>query len=592
MVSTCILSGISLKLIMRLILSYGYALLFFGLSGHAFSQEAPASELVEPPVQALTEEEVAAAKEELDTRIQIKNSFLSLSETMKRRRDRLSELLQDLRKAKDDSERAPIQAEIDGLTAELEQTKAEIEIVVLGLQSQEYLEIGTEKEASSEFDLGKEIAQIFQPLIISLERATEPSRRMEELLQLSNRTKRREEVAQATLDNIAQFRLDGEKYPKYIEDRLANYEEVWNTRLQESVDLGTALNEQLEAAHRMKGSTFKQFVRDFGDFVLNRGVNLLLALGSGLGFLVLCQFFRIGIANFYRARRTGVVSAPIRIIGMFISIVGVVGALIIAITIFNIRHDWLMLAMSLLLALAISWSFVQALPSLMEETRVLLNLGSVREGERTLVNGLPYRVERLSLYSKLINPALNGGSLIFPVREMVNMHSRPVIEGEAWFPTNIGDWIVRNGQHYEIMDQSPEHVIMRRPGGSEDFVPVREFLDTLFESLSGGYRRSHTLGLSYKHIDLAPEEIPRVLSEKVRKRVASRIGEEAILGIDTRLIDLGSSSLDYKILVDIGPNQGQYWENIQTDISNGVVDACLEKGWEIPFPQLVVHNPA
>ncbi|GEM_PF-514623 len=576
------------------ITAHRFMRLFAGLVFILFSQTslaqsaAPQNSTANPPTQT----EAAQIQGQRETEQQLRKSLLSLSETLESRQKRLSALANDLDQTKDETEHPAMQAEIDMLTQEVAQVGEEIEIVVLGLQSREYTEIGKEQTEAENFDLGTEIGRIFQPLIVSLERATEPSRRMEELRQLSSRTKRKQEVAKTTLDHIAQFTDETTQYPQDLQEQLDNYQTLWETRLQESIDLGHALDEQLEAANRAKGSTFAEFAEDFGGFVLNRGASLLLALGSGIGFLILCQMLRMGLTHFYRTRRTGILSAPIRIIGMMISMIGVIGALMIAITIFNIRHDWLMLAMSLLLALAISWSFVRALPTLLEETRVLLNLGSVREGERTIINGIPYRIDRLSMYSKLVNPALNGGSLIFPVREMIAMHSRPVVEGETWFPTDVGDWIVRGDKHYEVMNQTPEHVIIRRPGGSEDFVPVEEFLGTLFENLSDGYRRSHTIGLSYKHLALAASDIPIALTAAVGKRVTARIGEAAIQDIDTRLMDLGSSSLDFKILIDIGPGQGAHWEKIQTDITNGTIDACLENNWEIPFPQLVVHKEA
>ncbi|MEP3892235.1 MAG: hypothetical protein ABJN69_17380 [Hellea sp.] len=559
-------------------------LICFGcLSGVSFAQVPP-----QDPSDANTQ--ATEQQEELDSRQQLIRSLLSLNETLEGRKTRLNELITQLDSAEETTDRPALETEVGVLAKEIIQAGDEIEIVVLGLQAREYIDIGKEQSEGEIFDLGTEIGQIFQPLIVSLERATEPSRRMEELRQLSSRTKRKQEVAQTTLDSIAQFQQDGTEYPEALQDRLNNYNTLWSTRLQEAVDLGNALDEQLEAASRAKGSTFAEFAEDFGSFVLNRGASLLLALGLGIGFLIMCQLLRVALANFYRTKHTGVLSAPIRIIGMIISMIGVIGALIIAITVFNIRHDWLMLAMSLLLALAISWSFVRALPTLIEETRVLLNLGSVREGERTIVNGIPYRIDRLSMYSKLVNPALNGGSLIFPVREMINMHSRPVVEGEAWFPTDIGDWIVRGGKHYEVINQTPEHVIIRRPGGSEDFIPVQDFVSTLFESLSEGYRKTHIIGLSYKHLALAESEIPVAISEAVHKRVAERIGDENILGIETRLTELSSSSLDFKVLIDIAPGQGPHWDRIQSDISNGTIDVCLEQGWEIPFPQLVVHK--
>jgi hypothetical protein len=556
------------------------------IAGLAIAQETPTNQ----PKPSEAAEENKQDPQQLDPTQQMMKSLISLSETLRSRQERLSQLGRDLEAVEGETERSGLQAEIDLLSSEVQQAENEIEIVVLGLQSREYAEIGQEQIESENFDLGKEIGEIFQPLIVSLERATEPSRRMEELRQLLNRTKRREQVALNTLDHIWQFKFGDTEMPADVERRLENYEEIWQTRLQEAVDLGNALDEQLEAANNARGNTFTQFAEDFGNFVFNRGASLLLALSLGIGFLILCQMLRIALSNFYRARRTGILNAPVRVIGMVINLIGVIGALMIAIMIFNIRHDWLMLAMSLLLALAVSWSFVRALPTLLEEARVLLNLGSVREGERTVVNGIPYRIERLSVYSKLVNPVLNGGSLIFPVRELIAMHSRPVIADETWFPTDVGDWILRDKRPYEVVDQTPEHVILRHVSGAEDFVPVQEFLDTYFETLSNGYCRSHTIGLSYKHLDLALTEIPKILEKAVRKRVSTRVGAEALGDVEIRLIDLGTSSLDFKVMVNIGPENGRHWFAIQTDINNAVVESCLEQGWEIPFPQLVVHK--
>lgn len=564
-------------------------------NGLALAQAASVPETDRSPeeisaAQSEAQEVSGITKEEFESRQQIVKSLISMSETLEVRQKRLSELGQELEKTKDETERPALQDEIDLLTQEVAQADDEIKIVVLGLQSREYDDIGNEETESEEFDLGTEISKIFQPLVTSLERATEPSRRMEELRQLSSRTHRKEKVAQATLDHIRQFRQDGADFKEDVDERLKDYEAIWQTRLDEAINLGNALDEQLEAANRARGNTFANFAEDIGQFIINRGASLLLALGMGIGFLVICQAARVGLTGFFRSRKSGILSAPIRITGMILSAIGVIGALMIAITIFNIRHDWLMLAMSLLLALALSWSFVRALPTFIEEGRVLLNLGSVREGERTIVNGLPYRIERLSLYSKLVNPALNGGSLTFPVRHMLDMHSRPVTEGESWFPTEIGDWILRDGSFFEVVNQTPEHVIIRRPSGAEDFVPIAEFLGTKFEVISNGYCRTHIVGLSYNHLTQAISDIPAKLSTTVRKHVLARVGEDALESVDTRLVELGGSSLDYMVMVTVGSGQGRYWGALKTDISNATIEACLEHDWEIPFPQIVVHN--
>lgn len=539
----------------------------------------------------LTKKQAERAEEERQAREELQNSLLSLSLSLADRQERLAQFIVDMDAVTDESSKAALEQEIADLRAEILTVEEEIDIVVLGLQSREY---GSERTESEAFNLNKEIGEIFQPLVISLERATEPSRRLEELRQLLEKVERRRQIADATLENISRFRRngDGEAYPRDVEARLLEYENLWTSRLQEAIDVGTALERQLEVANRAKGNTLTTFAEYVGGFVINRGMSLLLALGAAFSFLTFCQLARIRIAQISRERHSGVLHAPIRILSLVITAISIVGALIIAMTIFNLRHDWLMLAFSLLFALALAWSFMRALPTIVEESRVLLNLGSVREGERVVVDGVPYRIEKLSWYSTLVNPALTGGVLTYPVKTLVNMHSRPAIACETWFPTQTGDWIVRDGKHYFVAEQTPEHVIIRRPGGHEDFVPTLEYLDTVFEVISKGYRRSHSFGLSYKHLAQASEDIPRKMETAISKRITKRIGKNNLLNLEVLLTDLGDSALMFSALADIGSDQGQHWEKIKSDIANGVVDACLEEGWEIPFPQLVIHKEA
>jgi len=357
------------------------------------------------------------------------------------------------------------------------------------------------------------------------------------------------------------------------------------------INLGNALDEQLEAARYAKGNSFAKFAEDLGGFVINRGASLLMALGLGIGFFILCRMLAGFLAKRYRrAHMDGVLSAPRRIISMLLISLGVIGGFLIAISVFNLRQDWLMLAMSLLLGLALAWSFVKTLPAFIQEARMLLNLGPVREGERTIIDGLPYRVDRLSFYSTLVNPALNGGSIQIPVKDLLHRYSRPVTAGEGWFPTRIGDWIVRHDKLYEVMNQTPEHVIIRARGGAEDFVPVREFLDTEFLILSDGYCRSHVIGLSYDHLPEATGDIPAKLSAMLRQDISTLIGADAIEDIEVRLIGLGHSSLDYELRVSVGVGQGQYWEAMRAVMNGAVVKAAIENDWSIPFPQLVIHQ--
>lgn len=546
------------------------------------------SEDVNTKTQIITARQAEQIALEKKAREQLRRSLVSLSNSLLERQNLLALLTNELELATDQTVREKLNTRIGALKTEIFTVEDEIDIAVLGLQFKQY---ANERDENDAFNLNEEIGKIFQPLILSLERVTEPSRRLEELRQLLEKVERRRQVADVTLENISRFQdSNTEPYPEYIQQRLLNYETIWTARLQEAIDLGSALDRQLEVAKNATGNTLTDFAENFGNFIINRGLSLFLALGVAFSFLALCQYVRIQFTNISRNHSGGVLNAPMRIFSLVITAISIVGALLIAMTIFNLRHDWLMLAFSLLFAVALAWSFVRALPTLIEESRILLNLGAVREGERTTINGVPYKIDKLSWYSKLINPALTGGVLTFPVKELIHMHSRPVVEGEIWFPTEAGDWIVRDNQHYLVATQTPEHVILVRPGGHKDYVPINEYLNTHFEIISQGYRRTHMFGLSYKHLALASKEIPHTIEQAARKRIIERIGDNNLLNIEVLLKNLGESSLDFLTMADIGPRQGPHWDKIGSDIANAVVDSCLEKGWEIPFPQIVVHK--
>lgn len=539
------------------------------------------------PNVAAQETEPTIAQQEQQAQQKLVQSLLDLSAALAERQQHLKELNADFAKAKEEAKKAALETEITALTEEVLHVQEEIDLIVLGLQSQQFSKDGGE---ASQVDLKKEIARVFEPIVFSLERATEPARRMEELRKLSDQADARTQIARETLKHLEIFNAPDANYPKSVQERLDNYKEVWDSRLKEAEGLASALDEQLQSARRVNPSSVSQFAHDFGSFIRNRGASILYALGMAAGFIFICQMLRIALSTFYRRSHNGVLSAPMRMLAMALTFIGVVGGFVIAVSIFNLRQDWLLLAVSLLFAMGVGWTFVRSLPSFLQQSRVLLNLGAVREGERTVIKGLPYKIEKLGMYSRLVNPDLKGGELIYPIHELIGMHSRPVTEGEVWFPTKIGDWILRDGSFFEVINQTPEHVVIRKGSGAEDFIPIAEFLGTEFELISNGYASVYHFGLDYQHLSDAREIIPQIIDEKVRERMKIEMGENALKNVLTRFVALGDSALDFKVLAVMGPGFGADYGVIQKHLNRAVVDACLENNWEIPFPQMVVHK--
>jgi len=99
------------------------------------------------------------------------------------------------------------------------------------------------------------------------------------------------------------------------------------------------------------------------------------------------------------------------------------GTLLIPV-VFLIFGNWLLISIFALLSLVIFWMVKDKIPDIIEEVRLILNIGAVREQERIIYNGIPWKVDEIKFYSQIINPNLEGGRLRIPLPELVGMHSR------------------------------------------------------------------------------------------------------------------------------------------------------------------------
>ena len=98
--------------------------------------------------------------------------------------------------------------------------------------------------------------------------------------------------------------------------------------------------------------------------------------------------------------------------------------LIAVMLVFQLRGDVFLLAIFLLIAAGLALSVRHMLPQFLDELKLLLNLGPIREYERVIYHGLPWKVTQLNLFSELTNPEVTG-SLRIPIKEMATLTSRP-----------------------------------------------------------------------------------------------------------------------------------------------------------------------
>ena len=205
--------------------------------------------------------------------------------------------------------------------------------------------------------------------------------------------------------------------------------------------------------------------------------------------------------------------------------------------------------------------------------------------------GVPWEVDTLSLYARLVNPLLDGGVQDLPIRSLLGRHSRPKGENEEWFPSREGDWVeLSDGNIGKVSYQTPEFVQLVLLGGSQVMYQTPAYLALNPKNMTTNFRVSLRFGVDYQHQSIATTEIPEKMQAKLTAGLNELLGAENIKRIKVEFAEAGASSLDYEINADIAGTAANKYDQIIRAIPRHLVDACNENGWVIPFTQITLHQ--
>jgi len=448
-----------------------------------------------------------------------------------------------------------------------------------------------------ETTLQDELIEIFDPLIGEIKSATADSREKDSLRSQIELLEQRKIAINSALERIQKIitiAKDKEQNvsPTMINELLAR-EKVWLARREQAMLVYDTAKLQLSQKEKQSSNVVESASKVIGKFFKTRGFHLFIGLGAASLILFAIRF---GYRSFTKV-------SPFhnqeRFMGTAKTIDGAVhmaGGLFFALTLlltFFLCDDWVLLSASLLIFVGIFWALRDKLADVSEEIRLILNIGAVREGERIVYEGLSWKVDKIRVYSRLINPELDGGKLRIPISSMVGLRSRPCNERDRYFPTSTNDWVIlSDGTFGKILRQSPEFVELIKLGGTRKTYQTRDFLALSPENLSGtSFRISSTFGVDYKHQALATETIPTELQSHIQKGITDYLDvKDHFKRLNVEFSSAASSSLDFTILADFASEVAPRYHVLSRLIQKLAVEACNEHGWEIPFAQLTIHQ--
>jgi len=492
------------------------------------------------------------------------------------------QLRSDIESALTDVDKKNLGDKLQIVNTELEELQNQIVRLATGNSESEF------GAAEQEFELQDELEQLIRPFVWILKSATENAREIEHLKRtVLSITEQSEQIEIAIGRLKPMIELAAEDGPAKV--RLEEILRVSEMRLLQTQDRAVTVREQLHTRLSRKIDPADAASSAFASFFSDRGRNLLFGIIAFATVFMILRFLRKVLLTLIGAPRNR--SFPVRLGLLIFDVLTVCLAFGTTITIFNYYNDWFLTGAMLLAFLTIGWFVLKSLPSLVEQVTLLLNLGAVQEGERVVINNVPWRVTKLDLYSDLENPSLRGGHYTVPVRELRGQHSRPMDSREHWFPSEEGDWVVlENGLWAEVVLQSPETVQLREEGGAISHFTTTAYLEQNPKNVSTPYRATIEFGLDYAHQSDAADTIPSIMKAYVDKKLRARFGSENIVATYVALFRAGDSSLDYEIEADIGAGMGHLFESVEHALSRFAVECCSENGWTIPFPQMTVHR--
>jgi small-conductance mechanosensitive channel len=460
-------------------------------------------------------------------------------------------------------------------------------------QDFEFMAAGTDvsslwQSQEATFNFQQEFLALLKPAIDEMKQMTTGVRVKSELRERIANLEERLPIATKAMESIDTL-LQHSKNQLLLKE-LARTRKKWAT--QKSI-IESQLNSarlQLDKINSADISFAEKSQGYLKDFFQKRGLYLATAV-----LIMLAVFFASRIIysliirflpGFSKLQR----SFQIRLFDLSYRILTFASLLITPILVFYFAEDWLLLSLSILFLIGIGWTLTHTLPRYWQQIQLFLNIGSVREGERIIMDGLPWQVKQINVFTRLENPVAGLRQRV-PIAHLIDMKSRPVHYDEPWFPCHRGDWVVlSDGYFARVTGISLELVELTDKGGAHKTYPTATFLELAPRNLSTNFRLSQVVGISYDLQEASTRKIPEMLHQHLMEQIEKEGYSDHLIRLQVEFMEANTSSLDLTVLMDISGEMGKNYQKLQRAINRWSVDACTINGWEIPFTQITLHK--
>lgn len=507
-------------------------------------------------------------------------SLIALQASMRADMDKLHGQLEA---AQSPTDRRELQAQLDKMETDLQATTRNLKQIAAGADI-DSLRVTQEKP----FNIQEEMFSLLRPALHEIRDMTRHVREKSDLKDRIAYYDTKLPIAEHAVENIN--RLLQQTGNKMLKNNLQDVLEEWKKQLtyiqgeRQSAELQLAKLEQSEETLAQASQSYLK------SFFQKRGLYLAQALLVMIAILLLSRFSYRAMFRLIPGYRTEHRSFRLRLLDLVHRMLTTVLVIVGPMVVFYLGEDWVLFSLGILILIGAGLTLRHALPRYWQQIQLFLNVGTVREGERVYLEGLPWLVKQINIFSILENPAAEICQRV-RIDNLVDLKSHPFRKEDPWFPCKRGDWVVlSDGICGKVVGITAELVNIIMRGGAVQTFMTTDFLAKSPVNLSRNFRISSTIGISYSLQAGSVDAIPAQL----RTHIAARIEEEGLgqylHNLKVEFERANSSSLDLMVLADFDGAVADQYAPLGRSLQRWCVEACTKYGWEIPFTQLTLHQ--
>ena len=495
----------------------------------------------------------------------------------------IKEIERQLSSSPSDSEKKELQKDLAELQSELDSLKENFVEIAAGTS---FFAISSKQE--QDFNLQAEMLSLMEPIIREMKFMTSEVRKKSDIREEITFYTSRIPKAKVAIVNVSALiaKAKDEALKEYLQDILDDLKRHLANMESELQALELQLS-RIERAETSFTDTSQTYLKSFFQ---KRGLFLAQALLVVFVILVLSRLSHTLMRRLVPGYRLEHRKFSIRLLDLVHRMITIALMIIGPMVVFYVAEDWVLFSLGVLLLLGAAWTLRTAIPRYWQQIRIYLNIGSVREGERIFLEGLPWRVKKIDIFTLLDNPDA-GISQRIAIENLVDLKSRPARGGEPWFPCRKDDWVLLNdGVRGKVVGISHELVELVERGGAHKTYTTQDFLGQSPRNLSVNFRLKETIGVSYNLQSISTTSMLQILKAHLLKNIEAEGYGPDLLQLNVEFQSANTSSLDLVVLADFKGVQAPLYNRLRRAIQRWCVDACTENNWEIPFTQLTLHN--